>query len=525
MAKGNDDTYTNLINLEEEVKELVNAQQTLQHLTQQTLQKFTQTPGNSYRPVMSTPYTGYDPSDPFTYGHLSTIQETPPYRSPVPPRTNTPPAMATPYNAQDTSDPFSYEHLDTIQGTSQYRPPVPPRTTQTDTTPQTSTFPSTVPLTPIKVTSAQPTSSHVIPLLTQFSTSVPHPVAGTAYPTSHTSQNNPFIVQPNVQMMPSNPFVGQIPHYPLNSTNPFLPTFSTPVTVTHDIPVLKPKEVTLLKLSELIGISADNRLNTFFRQVETCTTSDDKRREVALTRVEPDIATFLTAELVQRGNNIPWSEMKGIMQKQFLGTTNILQAWQEVNTMVYYSDIPPSSFLNKLKCKISALQLKFPKEEIPTSDKFLKTKIYKGLNSHAQAKLVDFLAEHISLQTFMTYAEEEYYKALEMNNCNGNRVLPISNNGSSHSSTVVKGNHPVGIQNNEIEKLTKKLEELSKKIQSSNLKKLNSNKKYCAYCRVDDHSLTECPFHPPRGVCFDCLEPNKRRGHKGCPGPVNNNQQ
>ena len=498
MATGKNDSFCDLIQLDAEVQELVNVQETFQHLTQTT--------DNTQQPVMSTPLTSHKSHNPFTYGDLSTIYGTPQYRPPVPPRTSipSPSFLPTQNTPPDPHNPFLYGYHPTVPATQ-----------------DTTSFTNTIPLTSINVSSVPPNPSYVIPPPAQFSASVPNPMTGNVQ-TSPTSQSNPFSMQQSNQIIPSNPFVGSVPQYTFNSTNPFLPTLSTPVTITHDIPVLKPKEVTLLRLSELIGIAAHNMLNIFFRQVESCTTSDDKRREIAMTRVESDIATLLTAEAMKLGNNLPWSEMKRIMQKRFVGTTKLLHAWQEVTALTYYSDIPPSSFINQLQCKISALQLKFPNEEIPTSDKFLKTKIYKGLNAHAQAKLVDFLADHIPLHKFIDYAEEEYYKELEFNSFNGNRVLPISGSGSPQSVKPVNNNPQVGTPSNEIEKLKKKVEELSKIVGKNSVKKTKTGK-YCAFCRVDDHNITECPFHPPRGVCFDCYQPNRKRGHDGCPGPVNLN--
>ena len=216
----------------------------------------------------------------------------------------------------------------------------------------------------------------------------------------------------------------------------------------------------------LRGTVADNRLNTFFRQVESCTSSDSRRIEVALARPEQDIATFMEAESYKWGNSIPWSEVKRLMKKHFIGSATLLEAWQEVTAMNYCSDEPPSSFLNKLQCKISALTLKFPHNSIPTSDKFLKKKVFKGLSPNAQFKLNDFLADHIPLGNFMAYAEEEYYQAQGMSNASSNSILPLSGQFNSKSQPPVADASHVKTQENKIDILTEKLEELSNKLQT-----------------------------------------------------------
>ena len=152
------------------------------------------------------------------------------------------------------------------------------------------------------------------------------------------------------------------------------------------------------------------------------------------------------------------------------------------------------------------------------------TKVYKGLNVTAQAKLADFLADHIPLQNFMTYAEEEYYRAQGMNSSSMNRVLPISSNASPQSSQPVTNANQVVMQKNEVEKLSKKLEDLTRQLEKMSSKKQKKNEKYCSFCRVTDHNLSDCPLDPPKGVCFDCFQPNLRRGHNGCPGPIDRNR-
>ncbi|XP_064093396.1 uncharacterized protein LOC135206101 [Macrobrachium nipponense] len=445
MATGTDELYIDLIQLEQEI------QQTLQ-----TFKSFTQSSQDVGSQVgdLSSQIKDLDQKLVDTQG---TIQHL------TPEHNNTQPSiMSTPHTSHIPSNPFSCDNLRTITGTPQYIPPIPPRTNTKYPPETTTTITSTVPSISINV-STPPNPAVVVQPPTQPSTPIPNPSSGNSCQNLHTSQSNPFILQQGQQTVTPNPFLGSQPTYSFTNTNPFFYSVNTPVAIPQNVPVLKPKDVALLKLSELKGVLADNRLNTFFRQVESCTSSDDRRIEVAMARAEPDIATFLTAALVKQGNNLPWDEIKKLMKKQFIGSATLLQAWQEITAMTYYFDEPPSSFINKLQCKISALTLKFPNDPIPISDKFLKTKVYKGLNSQAQAKLVDFLADHIPLENFMTWAKEEYYRAQGMNGSNGNRVLPISGTGNPQSSTPVTGVQQGKIQRSELDNLRKKLEELSKK--------------------------------------------------------------
>ena len=120
MAAGLDDSFTELIQLENEVQQAVADTQNLAQsyqgvwsqvgsLTQQinnmdremsnlqgTMQHLMQIHNNTQPPVMPALQTSRNPCNPFSNGHLSTVAGTPQYRPPVPPRTNT---QSTPQNA------------------------------------------------------------------------------------------------------------------------------------------------------------------------------------------------------------------------------------------------------------------------------------------------------------------------------------------------------------------------------------------------------------------------------------------
>lgn len=280
--------------------------------------------------------------------------------------------------------------------------------------------------------------------------------------------------------------------------------------------VLKPKDIMMLKLSELQGVGTDNRLARFFSQVEFCVSADVDRIQVALTRVEQEIATLLTAEMGKRGNNISWSQFKDILNHHFACSTNITQAWQEIEIERYSIDEAPRAFVNRMKCKLSAFEMKFPKDSLPKADSLVKKKLYRGLSSTSQERLKDFLDDRIPLERFIEFVEYEYHLATISGDVTQRRVLPV-NNSNSQPQPVVNSNahNPADLQD-----LRKQISDLSNKLRK--FSKNKENNQYCAYCKVRDHKLSECPRNPPRGVCFDCHKPNCKRGSAKCPGPVKN---
>ena len=263
--------------------------------------------------------------------------------------------ISTPYHTNrppSPFDPFNVRHLTNVTHT-------PSRTSAPTLPSNPPVIPSSVYF-PSSVTNNPP--SFGVPLNTQ--TSVSYPLSSTI----------PLSTIPlYTQAARNNPFSG---FSGMNNTNPFQVAQSN----SQAQGLFRPKDVSILKLSELQGVGSDIRLNTFFRQVESCSDSDNLRIEIALARSEPDIATFISAEVFSRSNGLPWDDLKQIMVGHFTTfSATLVQAWQEVTAMTYCSDEPPGLFLNRLRCKISALKLKYPESQIPVSDTFLKKKVFQGL--------------------------------------------------------------------------------------------------------------------------------------------------
>ncbi|XP_064093851.1 uncharacterized protein LOC135206363 [Macrobrachium nipponense] len=280
---------------------------------------------------------------------------------------------------------------------------------------------------------------------------------------THNLSNN---TQP---LMPSNPFQGSN-----TVNNPFVPvgTLNNPIDNHSKGFVLKPKDILMLKLSELQGVGTDNRLARFFSQVEFCVSADTD--------------------------------------------TNIAQAWQEIEIERYSIYEAPRAFVDRMKCKLSAFEMKFPKDSFPKADSLVKKKLYRGLSSTSQERLKDFLDNRIPLERFIEFVEYEYHLATISGDVTQRKVFPVKNC-NSQPQPVVNSNANT---TTELQDLKRQISDLSNKLKK--FSKNKENNQYCAYCKVRDHKLSECPCNPPKGVCFDCHKPNCKRGSTKCPGPVEN---
>ena len=286
---------------------------------------------------------------------------------------------------------------------------------------------------------------------------------------------------------------------------------------------LKSKDILVLKLPELHGVESDAKLTRFFDQVESCATADQDRINLAKVKVDENILTLLTVEMSKIGRRISWVEFKNILNKNFSNPMTVNQAWDEIENEYYTGDEPPRCFVNRLRCKVSALEMKFPHDQLPRVDSVIKRKLYYGVNKKAQRKLRHFLDDNVTLSKFLEIVTEEHQIDLRNAETDRRNVFPV--NKSSFSRSQPTNADHTSCTDPKILKMEKQLNELCNKFKTFGNKKANNADKYCAFCRVREHSLTECPNNPPIGVCFDCLRPNCKRGAASCPGRVQNQQQ
>ena len=142
--------------------------------------------------------------------------------------------------------------------------------------------------------------------------------------------------------------------------------------------------------------------------------------------------------------------------------------------------------------------------------------MYRGFTPNAQSRVVDSLDDEIILARFIDLVEYERHLAMSVKEGTELRVLPINTSipqPQAVTNSPDSNNTPPELQN-----LQKQVSDLSEQLRKfSRRKGQYANKKWCAFCRSADHNLVECPKNPPKGVCFDCLRPNCKRGSKDCP--------
>ena len=204
---------------------------------------------------------------------------------------------------------------------------------------------------------------------------------------------------------------------------------------------------------------------------------------------------------MSKNRAINWEDFKENISKNFFITPNLSQAWKEIEAERYNIDEPPRAFIQLLTCKYAALEQKFPNDTLPNKDQLLKNKIYRGLPPQGKNIVHDFLGSETQLTTFIDMVENYRLNTYEAERARV-RVCAVS---TEKKEDIKADEEPSDVQ--------AQIKTLARQVYRMN----NNSTPYCAFCRTKNHTLAKCPENPPRGVCFDCLRPECRRGNKDCP--------
>lgn len=289
----------------------------------------------------------------------------------------------------------------------------------------------------------------------------------------------------------------------------------------------KPRDIPVLELHQLQGLSATTQLQMFFELVEQCSTDDSKRVQVAKSRVSAEIAVLIHNHQTLHGCN-NWKTLKELLKTQFSTEVNFDRAWQVIDSERYDWAESPQAFTNNFICRYAVLETRFAGEKLPNRDKCIKRKLWQGLSPAAKVKLEGFLDEDYPLSKFIDRIEHE---RMWLEN---DPRPPVSRVKKEQTSTSPQGNpntesdptSPVtGIKQNATSSESSDIDDLKKQIRdlTAQLGKLQTPSqprqgKFCSHCQSNSHSLRECWRKPTRNSCFDCRQYGCWRGNKDCPG-------
>ena len=303
------------------------------------------------------------------------------------------------------------------------------------------------------------------------------------------------------------------PHNPDTNTMPHSCTRSSKRVM------LRPQDVTILTLGELQGVSGIIRLGTFFEQVEFCSDDDEERIRIARIRVEPGVLALLrsTGKLPVEGQPRGWEVFKTALKERFPCSTDMMQAWVELEGEHYNMEEPPRSFIDRLLVKLESFKMRFKGCSYPDAERLVRFKIWQGFEPVGQTRIRSFVDSDVPLDQFLGMVEREWQLSRAAGDPQYRRVLPITTTPSFPLPEV--SGESQGDLKDVLLSLKKGVTTLNEELK--NISKTGGKGKYCAYCKVKDHNLKECPHNPPRGVCFDCRRPYCRRGAEGCPKKAN----
>ena len=212
--------------------------------------------------------------------------------------------------------------------------------------------------------------------------------------------------------------------------------------------------------------------------------------------------------------------LKKFLQTEFIGELSFDSVWEELESQHYDWENSPQAFSHNIICQYATIAIKFPKEKIPSRDRFIKRKLLDGMPQASKGKLSSFVEDEIPLQKFMQRLETERQNRLFIMTEN---IRKVEKSTLSPAKTPTPETPPLR-ENQDL--VINNLEEEIKRLQQQ-FKSLSPRvpKLWCPYCRKSNHTQDTCYRKPLPGSCYDCLSRNCRRGHPNCPGRPNYHAQ
>ena len=251
---------------------------------------------------------------------------------------------------------------------------------------------------------------------------------------------------------------------------------------------------------------------------------DEERVSLAIIKMEDSVSAIIETEKTKRRVS-RWEPFKVMLNEMFVVPIEPGRVMREISAGFYYDlQQEPREFANRIKVVYSSV----PASGLPNMDQAIKRKLYDGLTTTLKENLRFFMEDQlISLNAFLKELDDQRRIHLQVTR-NEKKIREIKEETNlinkvettpettQDNSWLINLSSTIGSEMSKgQEVLIKAIEEMGKKVEANSARP--PRKKYCGYCRTDQHWIYECPKNPPRGSCFDCLIVGHRRGDPGCP--------
>ena len=240
------------------------------------------------------------------------------------------------------------------------------------------------------------------------------------------------------------------------------------------------RDIDQLTFSDVKSLHAPAVIHEFCQQVMQVGITEEDRISIAKTRMERRLRLYMGGE-IETHNIKRFEDLRHLLLTGFERAHNADEAVQELYDYRYTIDMDPKEYVNDFREKYRGIHRAFPNEEIPEEERIWKSLILAGLPREFQIRLQAYAGEGME-QKFLLELEKA-------------RSLKRWGRVANVTEQVAPGTNPTpGTQRQYPDRP-------------------------CGWCQDGSkHHRRECPRRPQAHSCFDCLQPNERRGHAGCPG-------
>ena len=300
---------------------------------------------------------------------------------------------------------------------------------------------------------------------------------------------------------------------------------------------LETKDIYELKFKDMAKMNAPALIEAFCTQVKHVGGSEEDCVNIALAKMEINLRLYIENQLKDRGSRT-LQEVKDILLNKFNRPRKACDAIDELCNLRFHIEDCPRQYMNEFYRRYDEILRAFPGETPKGPGRMWKNTVIEFLPKEFRRELINYVDEQGD-ESFIQkleklkvmYDARRNMGALHQSMFTGQQSvttmqqpLPTMQQSiptmpqpvpSIQQSMPTMHPHPVPT----VQQSVPAMQQSVTSPLPSGTRQWASISRKCYWCQDgSEHLRRDCPRQPPPYSCFDCLQPNSRKGHPGCPG-------
>ena len=280
------------------------------------------------------------------------------------------------------------------------------------------------------------------------------------------------------------------------------PSMQAPTTRSHRSDT---QDIYVLKFKDMTKLNAPAMIQAFCRQVEHVGGDEDDRANIALAKMDMDLRLYVENQLDDRGVRKPTlSDVKDILINNFNRPKRACDAIDKLCNLPYDIEDCPRQYMYEFYRRYDEIRRAFPEETPRIPGRMWKNTVLKFAPREFGEELKNYTDEQ---------CDEAFIQKLE-------KLRADYRYEARRNISALRP--PIPALQQQLPATQQPMFPLQQPTYTPGLsgtRQWSQTSMKCFWCQDgSEHMRRDCPRQPAVNSCFDCLQPNSRKGHPGCPG-------